>query len=179
MSQKASVIYNQQNRSIHKALGALRMPYNTHKDELLPTFSEVLGRKRTITGISLLTLGERHKIIKHFRTKGIRVMNPPVGRHLWRWKKGQDDVESKETSSRFEPSRPLDVPAEKKPLIGKVHAVLADLKLPWSYADSIADQMHGIRVVEWCSKKQLNDIVIAMVTEQRKQYAKNKRYRAL
>lgn len=180
MSRKASVIYSQQNRSIHKALTQLRMPYNAYKAELLVTFTEVLGRKRTIEGISGLTLGDRHKIIKHFRTKGVRVMNPPIGRHLWRWKKGDADQQSQEASFRFEPSRPLDVPAEKKALVSKVHAVLADLKLPWSYADSIAQQMHGIRVVEWCSKKQLNDVVAALVTEQRKQYAKDKkRFKAL
>lgn len=179
MSRKASTIYSQQNRSIHKALAMLRMPYNEHKEELLETFTQALGRKQTISGISNLTLGQRHKIIKHFRTKGIRVMNPAVGQHLWSWKKGDEDMKSR-GGGRFEPSRPLEVPAEKQPLVSKVHAILADLKLPWSYADGIALQMHGIRVVEWCTKKQLNDVVIALIAEQRRQYAKDKkRFRAL
>lgn len=174
-TRKASSIYSQQNRSIHKALSHLRMPYHAHKDELLATFTRVLGRKRTISGISGLTLGDRYKILKHFKSKGIRIMNPPVGRHLWQWKKGMDDAESKGTGNRFEPRRPLKVPAEKRPLVGKVHAVLADLKLPWSYADEIANQMHGVRVLEWCSKEQLNDVVVALVNEQRRQWKKQKR----
>jgi len=175
MSRTATTVYNQQNRSIHKALGLLRMPYDEYKAELLDTFTQVLGRKRTIAGISGLTLGQRYKIIKHLKGKGLRVMNPPVGRHIWSWRKGDPDQKSKGPPARFEPNRPLAVPAEKLPLVGKIHAVLADLKLPWSYADSIAKRMHGVRVVEWCKKEQLNDVVISLVAEQRRQYAKGKK----
>ncbi len=179
MARPASVVYNQQNRSIHKALAAMGMPYTEYRQELLETFTRVLGRKRIIDGISGLTLGQRHKILKHFKNKGIRVMNPPVGRHIWSWRKGDPDSKAGKqgTAGRFEPSRPLAVPAEKQALVGKIHAVLADLKLPWSYADSIAKQMHGVRVVEWCAKTQLNDVAIALITEQRRQYAKNKKGR--
>jgi len=180
-SRTATTVYDQQNRSIHKALAMLKMPYKDYREELLDTFTQVLGRKRTITGISGLSLGDRHRIIKHFKTKGMRIMNPPVGKHLWRWKKGQQDQKDEGRGDvKFEPDRPMKIPAEKRPLVGKVHAILADLKLPWSYADGIAKQMHGIQFVEWCSKKQLNDVVIAMVTEQRKQYADGKkRFKAL
>ena len=180
-SRTATTVYKQQNRSIHKALSMLRMPYNEYKDELLSTFAEVLGRKRPLDGISGLTLGERYRIIKHFKVKGIRVMNPPVGKHLWRWRKGDSDQQDEKRGyAKYEPGRPLAVPDEKQPLVGKIHAILADLKLPWSYADSIAKQMHGVRVVEWCTKDQLNDVVIAMVAEQRKQYGKGKkRFKAL
>lgn len=172
----AKTVYSQQNRSIHKALAMLGMPYNDYREELLDTFTRVLGRKRTISGISGLTLGDRYRIIKHFKTKGMRIMNPPVGKHLWRWKKGQPDQPDEGRSyDKFEPDRPMKVPAEKRPLVGKIHAVLADLKLPWSYADGIAKQMHGVQFVEWCSKDQLNNVVIAMVAEQRKQYADGKK----
>ena len=171
MSRTATAIYNQQNRSIHKALASMGMPYNEYKPELLATFTQVLGIKRGIDGISGLTLGQRHKILKHLKCKGLRVMNPPVGRHLWGWRKGDSNGESKGVDSRFEPNRPMKVPAERQPLVGKVHAVLADLKLPWAYADSVAQRMHGVRIVEWCSPEQLHAVVTALVIKQRRQNA--------
>lgn len=175
----ATVIYNQQNKAIHRALAAYGMPYREHKDELLGLFANITGRKTRVKGLSTLTLGERHRIIGYFRKQGVQIYNPAVGRHLWRWRKGNPDRVSKDIRPRFEPGRPLAVPKNKQPLLSKVGAILADMKLPWSYADGIAQQMHGIRFVEWCSKDQLNQVVVSMVVFQRKEYVKDKRETAL
>jgi phage gp16-like protein len=169
MSTKASAIYNQQNKIIHRALRDMGMTYKDDKDVLLALFTDIAKRK--VTGLSNLSLGERYKVIKHFRQRGVKVFNPAIGRHLWKWRKGHQDKVSEGTNNGFEPGRPLSVPATKKPLLSKVGAILADMKLPWSYADSIAKQMHGIRFVEWCNPAQLHKIVAAMVINQRSHYA--------
>lgn len=169
MTTKASAIYNQQNKAIHKALRDVGMPYKDNIEELSALFADIAKRK--VKGLSSLTLGERHKVIKHFKQRGVKVFNPAIGRHLWNWKKGNPDKVSEGINTGFEPGRPLSVPVVKRPLLSKIGAILADMKLPWSYADSIANQMHGIRFVEWCSPAQLHNIVAAMVINQRRQYA--------
>ncbi len=147
------------------------MPYAEHKVELLALFEEILGNRRRVTGLTSLSLGERHRIIKYFRQKGIKVFNPAVGRHLWRWKKGDPVKEYKPSKTVKENGRPLAVPTSKKPLIGKIGAILADTKRPWSYADGIAKQMFKIQFVEWCSQVQLRKVVAALSIDQRRNYA--------
>lgn len=54
-------------------------------------------------------------------------------------------------------------------MIAKVEAQLADMKLPWAYADSIAKRMHGVDRVAWCrTEEQLRDIIAALHVEQEK-----------
>ncbi len=53
--------------------------------------------------------------------------------------------------------------------ITKIEAQLTDMKLPWSYADSIARQMFKVQRVAWLRKpKQLDDIIAALHVEQEK-----------
>jgi hypothetical protein len=58
--------------------------------------------------------------------------------------------------------------AEKRPLLEKIGALLADMKLPWSYADAIAKQMYGVRLLRWCDPEQLRAVVAALVKRQAK-----------
>ncbi|XAI95370.1 hypothetical protein [Leptolyngbya phage Lsp-JY19] len=54
-------------------------------------------------------------------------------------------------------------------MITKVEALLADMKLPWSYADSIAKRQFGIERVAWCrTQDQLRSIIAALHVEQEK-----------
>lgn len=54
-------------------------------------------------------------------------------------------------------------------MITKVEALLADMKLPWSYADSIAKRQFGIERVAWCrTQDQLRSIIAALDVEQEK-----------
>lgn len=46
--------------------------------------------------------------------------------------------------------------------ISKIEAMLADHKLPWTYAHNIAKRMFGIDDVTWCDKGQQRKIVAAM-----------------
>ena len=87
----AQDIYNQQNKIIHRALGEMGMAYRNEKTEICKMFANALGRRRPINGLSILSLGERYKIIKYLRTKGLKVFNPFIGRNLWQWRKGRTD----------------------------------------------------------------------------------------
>src|SRR5690606_29582209 len=40
------------------------------------------------------------------------------------------------------------------PEIAKIEAQLADMRLPWSYADAIARRMYRIERVAWCRKQE-------------------------
>jgi len=54
-------------------------------------------------------------------------------------------------------------------MITKVEAQLADMGLPWAYADSITKRMHGIDRVAWCrTEGQLRDVIAALHVEQEK-----------
>lgn len=51
----------------------------------------------------------------------------------------------------------------KEPLMSKIGALLADMKLPWSYANGIAKQMYKVSRVDWCNQNQLRGIITALV----------------
>jgi len=66
------------------------------------------------------------------------------------------------------PGHPGGVGADREKLIGKVEALLADMTLPWSYADSIAQQMYKVDRVRFCTGQQLIGLVTALTKRQRK-----------
>jgi phage gp16-like protein len=65
-------------------------------------------------------------------------------------------------------------PAPRQPLIRKIEALLADKArrqgstVPWSYADAIASRVCGVERVQWCTPKQLGQIVAALSADQRR-----------
>ena len=63
-------------------------------------------------------------------------------------------------------------PANKKPLIGKINALLCDMNLPWSYADGMARHMYKTDLVLWCTPKQLTGIVAALCIHQKRKSGK-------
>jgi phage gp16-like protein len=78
----------------------------------------------------------------------------------------------------FKPSgnnfgKPINVKPELAPMMGKIGALLADMKLPWSYASAIAKRMtsaqgKGIDRLEWLDAAQLHCVVTALVNKQSK-----------
>lgn len=67
--------------------------------------------------------------------------------------------------------KPAGVKPELIPLMGKIGALLADMKLPWKYAAAIAKrqtgaQGKGIDRLEWLNAAQLHDVVTALVKKQ-------------
>ena len=56
-------------------------------------------------------------------------------------------------------------------MITKIEALLADMKLPWSYADGIARQMFGIQKCAWIREpEQLQALIAALDVEQEKRH---------
>jgi len=59
-------------------------------------------------------------------------------------------------------------PAHKKPMISKMGAILAELQLPWSYADGISKQEFGIERVRFCDADQTYKVLQALIIHQRR-----------
>lgn len=76
--------------------------------------------------------------------------------------------ESKGWKNKKQKGKPRTVSADKAPLLSKIGALLADMKLPWSYADSIAKQMYKVDNLGWCKQNQLRGIITALVKNQEK-----------
>lgn len=51
---------------------------------------------------------------------------------------------------------------DRGPRLRKIEALLADAKLPWSYADSMAAKMFHVERLSMCSPKQLHAIISAL-----------------
>ncbi len=56
----------------------------------------------------------------------------------------------------------------KERLMGKIRALVSDLKLSWSYADGVAKRMFKIQFVEWCDPEQLHKVVAALMYHQKR-----------
>ncbi len=68
--------------------------------------------------------------------------------------------------------KPATVKPELQPLMGKIEALLADMKLPWKYATAILKRQtsangKGIERLEWAAAAQLHDVVTALTIKQR------------
>lgn len=91
--------------------------------------------------------------------------------------KGRRDVLARFESKGWKNKkhRAPEVTAEKAPYIRKIGALLADMKLPWSYAHGTARQMfekRGVKRVQWCDTEQLRAVVVALIDEQKKRREK-------
>ncbi len=52
--------------------------------------------------------------------------------------------------------------SDKKAMLSKIEAILADLQLSWAYADGIARQMFGVDLVRWCDFEQTRKVLQAL-----------------
>ncbi len=62
---------------------------------------------------------------------------------------------------------------QKQALIGKIAALIADMKLTWAYVDGIAKQMYKRDKVQWCTPYELRGIVTALIKKQEATYGKS------
>ncbi len=154
----AAALYGLQNKIFHQAYSMLGMPYSDNRGYWAGAISLVIGRK--VGGISEMSLSERSKTLSYLRQRGTDIYNPHVPRNWGAWKKGDD--EPKGTVSK----RPMHVPKNKVAKIGKIHAILSDMKLPWSYVDAIALERFKVEVVEFLEPDDLQTVVKMMVYHQ-------------
>ncbi len=157
-------LYQKQNRIIHSGMGKLGMPYNSDKEYWL----EVIGKqisKRDITSLGDLTLDERSRFITHLRQRGAKIYNPHVPGIMEFWKTGDPLITSRQ-------KRPFHTAPEKTRMVKKIHAILADLKLPWAYVDNIAKSRFQKTFVEWLTFEELRLVVQMMAVHQRREKKK-------
>lgn len=62
--------------------------------------------------------------------------------------------------------------ADRTALLNKVEAILADMGLPWSYANATAKQMFGVDMVHWLDGKKLYKVVQALAVYQKRHQSK-------
>ena len=76
------------------------------------------------------------------------------------------------------PGEPPGWAEAKAHLGGKIKALLADAKRPWSYAHAMAKRMYGIDCVQFCTPDQLWRIVAALERDKQRRVAKAAKVRA-
>lgn len=168
----ATALYQKQNKMLHRAFSDLGMPYEANKAFWATVIVEIV--KRVVSSLSELNLCERSSLLNHLSMRGAKVYSPHVPRSWHEWKKG--DVEPTGTVSK----RPMFVPKEKYGTVRKIHAILADMKLPWSYVDAISKDRYKVDFVEWLNPDDLRKVCQMMVFHQNrnggpKNYGGNRR----
>jgi phage gp16-like protein len=136
-------------RAVHAACRQLGMDEETRRD--------MLQAQAGVRSTTKLDMAACEKVLEHLRRVG--AARTPKQRHVGQHK---------------------DNPQTNRPgagdLMGKIEAQLADMKLPWSYAESIlkrvsADKVAGVPGVEkleWAKPEHLRKVVAALAYEQEK-----------
>ncbi|RNM19051.1 regulatory protein GemA [Dickeya undicola] len=57
------------------------------------------------------------------------------------------------------------VPANKKAVLSKIEALLADASRPWQYAETMAQHMFDVRYVDWLDVQQLTKLMQALIID--------------
>lgn len=78
------------------------------------------------------------------------------------------------TPKRAGTGRKPSVAKSKTALLSKIEAILADLRLSWSYAEGMAKQMFGRKKIEWLNVIETQKLLQALIYHQRRQQAKGK-----
>ena len=158
----ASDLYRQQNKVLHRAFLDIGMSYTENKGFWVPVFREIAGRNN-IGSLTDMTLGERWTVITHLKRRGADVFNPRIPAKIRGWKKNDPDRMAGKVV------RPVRTIGKKFLLVKKIGAILADLKLPWGYADGIAKKRFDVDLVEWLEPEDLLKVVQMLVIHQKRQ----------
>jgi len=110
------------------------------------TYREMLFNVAGVRSAADLDERGRHEVLKHMKACGLR----PVHK-------------SAKASGMHIPAAP-----DRAPLLSKIGALLADMRLPWAYADGIAKQMYGVDLVRWLYPDQVRGVVAALIKRQQK-----------
>ena len=90
----AAEIYRRQNNIIHRAITGAGLNYDRDRDIILGHIKEVTKKD---CGLSVLTLGERNRLIRHLAGAWSMDLWPPaLPKTLYKWKKGDDDASFQE-----------------------------------------------------------------------------------
>ena len=137
---------------IHIALKQLGIDDETYRDILY----KITGQRSAAS----LDETERGKVLKHFKALGFK----PAPKDKGPYKSFHRSA--KKSGMHVSPAE------DRAPLLSKIGAILADLKLPWAYADGMARKMFGVDRVRWLKPEQLYKLVAALSYHQKR--AQNK-----
>ncbi|MDQ7002627.1 MAG: regulatory protein GemA [Ghiorsea sp.] len=101
------------------------------------TYRDILQRVCKVESASKLDSQGRFKLLQHFESLGWKKTRPKYGR------------------------KPR-VNGDKTALMGKLEALLADGRMPWAYADSMAKRMFKVDKVGWLDAPKLHKLVAAL-----------------
>lgn len=118
---------------IHQAKKALRLDDDTYRALLL----RVGGHSSSAN----MTPEQRNDVLREFARLGFKAAAASARKPVFAGK----------------PKNVKDVP-----MLGKVEALLADNKRPWSYAHAMAKRMFHVNRVEWLTHDQLHKLVAAL-----------------
>lgn len=115
------------------------------------TYRDMLWSVARVKSSTSLDYAGRKKVLDHMKACGFKPLNKNAG-------------------------KPANVKADLAPLMGKIGALLADMKLPWAYLTASRDgtpcmlkRIAGVDKLEWASAEQLQALVAALVKRQAKQ----------
>ena len=143
---RASEIYSQQNKTLHRIFRNLGRPYGQNKDFWCSVFSNVLGKK--VTGLSDLSLGERDVLIKHLQQTlpDMEIYNPPVPKKLRGWCKGMPDAAYK-------------MRREDDPQARMIFALWAELGYEPRQLRTLLRRMFKVEAVRWLNEEQKRRLI--------------------
>jgi len=124
---------NQQLARIHLAKKTLGLDESTYRALL----QRVTGKDSS----AAMSMAERNAVLAEFARLGFKDQRRAEQRRRW-------------------PGEPKN--CSEVPMLGKVRALLADSKRPWSYAHELGKRMFGVTRVEWLNADQLHKLVAAL-----------------
>jgi len=107
------------------------------------TYRQMLVNLTGADSCSKLSQADLDKVLKHLQDRGFVI-----------------------TAARSFPGRPKNT--DRHPQLTKIEAQLADLKLPWAYARSIAKRQCG-KVLEFCNPPEWAAVISALAVRQAKE----------
>lgn len=114
------------------------------------TYRAMLWTVARVKSSTALDYAGRKKVLDHLKACGFKPVSKNAG-------------------------KPVNVKADLAPLMGKLGALLADMKLPWAYLTASRDgrpsmlkRIAGVDKLEWANAEQLQALVAALVKRQAK-----------
>lgn len=115
------------------------------------TYRAMLWAVARVKSSTALDYAGRKKVLDHLKACGFKPVSKNAG-------------------------KPVNVKPDLAPLMGKIAALLADMKLPWAYLTASRDgtpcmlkRIAGVDKLEWANAEQLQALVAALVRRQAKQ----------
>jgi len=103
-------------------------------------YREMLFAEAGVNSAADLDAGGRKKVLDRFKSLGFKSAHKSA--------KGSGMIKT--------------VPPDRKPMLSKIEAILADMGLSWGYADGMSKRMFGVDRVRWLYPYQMHKLLAAL-----------------